>query len=788
MSDSNVNPPLPPPPTYGTSLVDRMNIFIHFRKYIRLAIKRWFILSFCLFCCAGAAVYIAKTSPDIYEAFSQMQGALHIEVQGDNDGAVYDTRFEPDWQTDQLANLNSPDLHLRIREILSSRPEFTGVLTNGFFEGYFWTASKGQGSAVRMAVRSKNLEYCKAYADEWVNQFQAFNEGLKSSSRDDRLAQKQEERRLYQNTLLVTKSNELATLQRVPELRNDLGVSEYTLLTNRVFSLGIERDQFARELSLLNASTAEDILLRSGPTAAADIAIPESAQSATFLSEVQGSGEFARLTQSLREKELLLQQYRSQNGLKDMHPKVRQLAREISQLEGVRTIVLNQAAEDRTRRLTVLNEQISNRNLLISQEREKLEELAAASAVLQSIREEKTKLEADIERLDVDISDLEVASTSEDMFRVSVRGRASSMGPVAPNRAKIIAMGLIGGLALGIGIIFLLQKLDDRLELAEDIEAELEEPVLGQIPLVDKKLAGKDHILISDLGPHNMFCEAIRGVRSAVKFGGTGNSHQVLVVTSATPGDGKSTFTVNFAATLASAGQKTLLIDADLRRGTSCYYFDQPRDPGLTEVLTGELHWMDVVNETSFQNMDVIHTGRLAVNPGELLLSPILEELIAQVREHYEYVIFDCPPLTAIDDAFSIMKLADGTLFVVRAGRTTMRFAKSSLLEAQKRGVDIMGIILNGITTSDPGYYYAKYYHAYYNKDLPSSREHDVTSSPATKMAAPKTVRFRPASIDEAAKAHAAGRPVTSDSMPKQKKSINFKTRRAVRKGSAGGG
>ena len=367
----------------------------------------------------------------------------------------------------------------------------------------------------------------------------------------------------------------------------------------------------------------------------------------------------------------------------------------------------------------------------------------------QAILHEYTKLaddEANIKQvldgLRKALSALDMAPSNEEQIVIGEVGYGNP-APVRPNRSQMILAGLALGLGVGLTIIYLLGRLDDRLELAEDIEAELEEPVLGQIPLVDMKDLKDDRLLITHMDEHNMFSESIRGVRSAVMLGGKPGKKQVLLITSAVPGDGKTTFTVNFAVTLAIAGHRVLLVDADLRRGNTHNYFKDPREPGFSDVLLGELHWSDVVHQTEVKTLQAIHSGKLPSNPGELLISPVTRQFIDEVRQSFDYIIFDCPPLTAIDDAFSLVGLADGLLFVVRSGQTSMRFAKTALTTVRQRGANILGIVLNGITADNPYYYYKNYYHSYYSKGQPRPVAAENLPVPAAKMAPPKVHRLK---------------------------------------------
>jgi capsular exopolysaccharide synthesis family protein len=218
---------------------------------------------------------------------------------------------------------------------------------------------------------------------------------------------------------------------------------------------------------------------------------------------------------------------------------------------------------------------------------------------------------------------------------------------------------------------------------------------------------------------HTMFAESLRGVRSALLLSAEGSSKRFIAVTSAVPGDGKTTFTTNFAITLANSGAKTLLVDADLRRGNVHGYFEQPLEGGLSEVLQGKLGMKEAVRETGIPNLFFMRAGERPGNPSELLLANTTRDLIRDLRAEFDYVIFDCPPLTAIDDTFSIAAYLDGLFFVIRAGRTSMRFAKMGINTIRQRGTPVLGLIVNGVPIDNPYYYYTTYYYAsYYHRPL----------------------------------------------------------------------
>lgn len=423
--------------------------------------------------------------------------------------------------------------------------------------------------------------------------------------------------------------------------------------------------------------------------------------------------------------------------LKLKHPFMVRLANDIQQLNQELQHQLDLIEEKRRARIKSLKADEESYRPLIEDLRQQVLASRNVQYQYERLKEEESNIKSVLDNLRKAEESLNSTTRDEGLFNIIEEGGGSSV-PIRPNRRQIVLAGLVIGLGLGLGLIYLLGRLDDRMELAEDIEAELDEPVLGQLPLMDLEKNKETGPLVTNMDEHRMFYESMRGVRSAIIFGSQGPKKQVLLMTSAAPGDGKTTFSVNFALTLGVAGHRVLLVDADMRRGDTHGYFKHDREPGLAEVLQGQLHWSDVMKQGPVNTVKVIHTGKLPSNPGELLISPITREFIDEVRKSFDYVLFDCPPLTAIDDTFALVGSADGILFIVRSGQTSMRFAKTAIAALRQHSAPLLGFVLNGIKPDNPYYYYKNYYHDYYAAKTPQADDLNAVPAPAIQMAAPK--------------------------------------------------
>ena len=297
---------------------------------------------------------------------------------------------------------------------------------------------------------------------------------------------------------------------------------------------------------------------------------------------------------------------------------------------------------------------------------------------------------------------------------------SGSMAPTAPAKKNILLIAFVIGLIIPVAVIFLRESMNTRIRGRKDLDA-LTLPFVGEIPQAatkkkgtsDKKSTENNPIVVHE-GSRDIINEAFRVLRTNLEFMTDKEQHSnVIVVTSFNPGSGKSFLAMNIAVSLAIKQKKVLVIDGDMRHGSTSAYVGSPQT-GLSNYLSGHVNNLKdiIVTDARHANLQFLPVGTIPPNPTELLFSDRLKQLIDTVRSQYDYIFIDCPPIEMVADTQIIEQLADRTLFVVRTGL----LERSMLPELQRiydeKKYKNMTLILNG-TVGSGGHYGYRYGYRY---------------------------------------------------------------------------
>jgi polysaccharide biosynthesis transport protein len=293
---------------------------------------------------------------------------------------------------------------------------------------------------------------------------------------------------------------------------------------------------------------------------------------------------------------------------------------------------------------------------------------------------------------------------------------APSYAPVTPRKMQSIMLAALLGLGLGLGLIFGIEFLDDSLRFPEEVVRELRLRFLGVVPAAHWDPVDLRTHMLSNIDQKSGLAEAYRNIRSAMLFASEGAQFHTLVVTSAVPREGKTTTSVNIALSFAQAGFRVLLVDGDMRRGELHKFFGLEGGRGFSDILSGQVKPDAVVQRTGLERLDMVATGPFPDNPAELLLRGEYQSFLEFARRSYDRVVIDCPPVMAVTEASVLASMADASVLVVWAGRTSRKLCQLTLQTLRERGARMTGCILNNLEFGRVGYYYAGYY-GYYDYD-----------------------------------------------------------------------
>jgi polysaccharide biosynthesis transport protein len=343
---------------------------------------------------------------------------------------------------------------------------------------------------------------------------------------------------------------------------------------------------------------------------------------------------------------------------------------------------------------------------------------------------------------------------SERIEEVSiVRPATDPAEAVSTDSFNTVLVGALLGLMLGLVLAFVQETLDTSIGTIEDVESYLQIPVVGIVPHIDVRetvdrlierrpalsriepeVLQSHALLVTHFDPKSPVAEAYRTIRTNIQFIRAERAGKVLVFTSPTLQEGKTTTIVNVALTMAQNGQRTLLVGANMRRPSLHRFFGVEREPGLSDILVGSANWRDCIRTVSdiimgrfemedimaspgLDNLHIIESGPIPANPSELLSTPAMATFLREVREEYDVVLIDTPPVLPVTDSAIVAGQADGVVLVYQAGKVGRLVLKRAKAHLESARATVLGVVLNDVQSEIAGYTYAHYYTHYYGEE-----------------------------------------------------------------------
>jgi len=371
--------------------------------------------------------------------------------------------------------------------------------------------------------------------------------------------------------------------------------------------------------------------------------------------------------------------------------------------------------------LVILNQRLEELNALLSETSAKKRDLDNARVQYTRRLANRDESRMAVDRIKEQVEKLRIQHDDPETPKVQSVGPAPV--PLRMSSPKLIFYvpgGTMLGLMLGVGLAFLIELLNDLVRTPRDVVKYLHIPLLGVIPDTseDRLARGVEPFHVVRKAPYSIVSESYRRLRANLKLSEAGSSAKVLLVSSALPGDGKTSVSVNLAMTCVAEDKKVLLIDAHLRRPGLDRVFPKiagqgeegdESGAGLSSLLQGKCGSGAIVRSSGIEGFDIIHTGPMASDPAELLGGLRMVEFIGQQRDNYDYVIIDGPPTLLVSDSKMLARGADGTILVFNAGATRRGTAQRAVRELKEININVLGCVLFAVRAMKGGYFKEQY-------------------------------------------------------------------------------
>ena len=415
----------------------------------------------------------------------------------------------------------------------------------------------------------------------------------------------------------------------------------------------------------------------------------------------------AQLVQQVAAQKIVIAQLRER--YRDKHPRMIEAVNSLAQTERELTRAIDSVAStiESDFQAARRNDEDARANL-VKQERESLD-LDRTAVEYTNLEREFIINEQVLNSILSRMRETTMSSSIETQSARVVDRAIPALKPSSPNVPLNLALGFLGGLALGTAFAFFVAYVDDRVKSSFDIESVIGLPLVGIIPEI-KRMDQPDKAQIVINNQDKQVVESFLTLHSSLRLKDESKTARAFLVTSTIPGEGKSFTTTNLALTFAAHGEKVVIVDCDLRKPNIHKSFRIENIKGVIDVCAGTHSIDQVVVKGVHANLDVIPAGGRAKNPTQILNSRNFEHMLADLRKRYDRIFIDTPPLAAVSDAMIILPLVDGSIFTIffnRVRRKAAQFSARKLLEAN---VPCFGAVLNGLNLAVSGYYYAQYY------------------------------------------------------------------------------
>ncbi len=684
---------------------DRSHRAAHFysllnRQKINLK-RRWWIVVVGMGVALGLAAAYFKYAPPSYFSVGSMIVSIKLNIP------------QKSTYAEELNTFVGTQTALMESDVVTSRAHARLVSTNSA-----WTNQSvklrvsvvPKASIFKLRGKGSDPEYTQLFVQTCMEEYSKLKKEMITETSDSTLLGMQAEVARLEKELR-TRDEAVVSFQTTNDIvfLQDQGYAAmFSLMVNFYQKLA----DLASELQLLEKLSLEQNLERERQFAIASmlgLSQPGSGVS---------SGIYASELELIKVKQfiVLLKARQQEMGayLRPKHPQMIELDEEIARQENLAAVYRKQTQENIDNKKHSLELQIADIKQVLGQWESKSLVASRAKNDFERIKSDfhrtQTLYDRMLENIEVVTAGKETVQESVTIMEEASEAQADRVGPI-----KGLVLAAFLGLVGSIGLLFFLERLDDRMMSFLELQELFDEEILAQIPRERCDRKTREVALLKPEDVRHSFVESFRSLRSSLMFVANPRP-RTLLVTSSIPNDGKSMTAANLAVTIANAGSKVLLVDADLRKGTQHRKFNIEAEPGLSDLLAKGLDVTNVIRSTPVPGLSVLPRGAMTHNSSELFLRESLEKFLKEISSQYDYVILDSPPVMAADDVCCLAPYADGVLFLMRAEHTSARVARAALNVLYQRKVRVLGIVFNAVRASSGEYYYYGYkdYYAKY--------------------------------------------------------------------------
>ncbi len=381
---------------------------------------------------------------------------------------------------------------------------------------------------------------------------------------------------------------------------------------------------------------------------------------------------------------------------KEAHPEVQKIQAQIDQVRKGRDERAGQIVSGLEAELSQLQKRETEIRNAIENQKAQAASQSRKGAELDAIKKEAESSKNLYEVLLQKLNETDIAASIRNNNVTVVERASPPRSPVRPEKKKIAVMALLAGIALGVGLVLVRDYLDNTIKDPEEIERYLHVDLLAAVPKYDESNV-------------HLVTEAYQNLRTALIFARKDEGGQVVLITSTAPSEGKTTTLVNIGKLLASSGEKTVVLDFDLRRAQLHGRLGLTREPGLTDFFVRHEDLDSLIRPTRIPNLFALTAGPLPPNPPAILARKSVGDFLQHLKRHFEWILVDSPPIASVTDALLLARHADMAVFSVQHNLVDKKLIKRSIATLKKACPSFLGVVLNAVDMKAKGYYYHYY-------------------------------------------------------------------------------